>query len=45
MNVGEIEDCTLQVSTNGTDWVTTNITADTNEVLEVSHTNVTVTVS
>ena len=45
MNVGEIEDCTLQVSTNGTEWVTTNITADTNEVLEISHTNVTVTVS
>lgn len=45
MNVGEIEDCTLQVSTNGTEWVTTNITADTNEVLEVSYSNVTVTVS
>lgn len=45
MNVGEIEDCTLQVSTNGTDWVTTNITADTNEVLEISYSNVTVTVS
>ena len=45
MNVGEIEDCTLQVSTNGTEWVTTNITADTNEVLEISYSNVTVTVS
>ena len=45
MNVGEIEDCTLQISTDGETWVTTNITADTNEVLEVSHTNVTVTVS
>ena len=45
MNVGEIEDCTLQVSTNSTEWVTTTITVDTNEVLEVSHTNVTVTIS
>lgn len=44
MNVGEITDCTLQVSTNGTTWETTNITADTNEVLEVSYTNVTIEV-
>ena len=45
MNVGEIVDVDLKVSTDGKTWVTTNITADTNEVLEVSHTNVTVTVS
>ncbi len=44
MNVGEITDCTLQVSTNGTTWGTNNITADTNEVLEVSYTNVTIEV-
>ena len=45
MNVGEIVDVDLKVSTDGKTWVTTNITANTNEVLEVSHTNVTVTVS
>lgn len=45
MNVGEIVDVDLKVSTDGKTWVTTNITADTNEVLEVSHTNVAVTVS
>lgn len=45
MNVGEIVDVDLKVSTDGKTWVTTNITADTNEVLEVSYTNVTVTVS
>lgn len=45
MNVGEIVDVDLKVSTNGTTWVTTNITADTNEVLEVSYANVAVTAS
>lgn len=30
MNVGEIEDCTLQISTDGETWVTTNITAEQN---------------
>lgn len=44
MNVGEILDVDLQVSTDGSNWVTTNITAEQNEVLEVSYTNVTLEV-
>lgn len=44
MNVGEIEDCTLQVSTDGKTWVTSNITANTNEVLEISYTNIAIEV-
>lgn len=43
MNIGEIKDCNLQISTDGQTWVQSNITANTNEVLEVSYTNVTVT--
>lgn len=44
MNVGEITDCALEVSTNGTTWGTNNITAEQNEVLEISYTNVTIEV-
>lgn len=44
MNVGEIIDVDLQISTNGSNWVTTNITAEQNEVLEVSYTNITLEV-
>ena len=44
MNVGEITDCTLEVSTNGTTWGTNNIPAEQNEVLEVSYANVTIEV-
>lgn len=42
MNVGEINDVDLEISTDGSTWVTSNITAGQNEVLEVSYTNVTV---
>ena len=44
MNVGEIIDVDLQISENGSTWVTSNITAEQNEVLEVSYTNITLEV-
>ena len=44
MNVGEITDCALEVSTNGTTWGMNNIPAEQNEVLEISYANVTIEV-
>ena len=44
MNVGEIIDVDLQISSDGSNWVTSNITAEQNEVLEVSYTNITLEV-
>lgn len=44
MNVGEIIDVDLQISSDGSTWVTSNITAEQNEVLEVSYTNITLEV-